>query len=584
MGKNYDIKTNPKRLTGNEVARYKDFDALLKKLQAPQPRQVSIYRRMALIGGAIAAALAGIFLVFQFTQQVDYYDQAQQHFAQQQFINPPLEQVKAAFASFKVDGQNGGVYEYPSGSKLIVPASAFIGKDGKPLSGEVTMHYREMHDFVDFFLAGIPMTYDSAGVNYNLESAGMIEIFAEQNGERVAMAPGKSIDVELISRVNVSPELEVPPGYNIYKLDVANRNWIYQEIDRMQVLDEADAQDLDINSPLYPAQKELAEKMQAIQVSEARELAAIEASIPLAKEPSKPLRANNNEYVFDLDFNDLKKPGATGELAETQKELAELYQQYEKMLWQLSPNANISPERLQKEFGEVSSLSIRKLNSRDYVLTLEKQDQQISVTIIPVLSGSDYDKAMQDFNLDFAAWQQKTGEREARLAAKKQALRQKIADMKKEAQDDFNQRIAELKASGLHYAATEEVIKKKVLNKFRATGFGIWNCDRPIPPDQVILAVTFKDENNRVFENTTGYLVDKSRNTVYRFLATKGTPLSFNKNSENLLWLVTEDNKLAVFRPEQFKSIEKGKESTFVLNTIDKRIENEADVREVLYL
>ncbi len=584
MGKNYNIKINSKRLSGKEVARYKDFDALLKKLEAPQPRQISIYRRLALISGSIAAALAGIFLIAHFSQKEDYQLLAEQHFAKQEFINPPLDELKAEFASFKVDGQSGGIYEYPSGSKLIVPASAFVGKDGKPLSGQVTMHYREMHDFVDFFLSGIPMTYDSAGINYNLESAGMIEIFAEQNGERVAMAPGKSIDVELVSRVNVSPELEVPPGYNIYKLDEAKRTWVYQEIDRMQVLDEAALEDLDENSPLYPAQKELAEKMQSIQITEANESASIEASIPKMKEPSKPMRANNNEYVFDLDFNDLKKPGATGELAETQRELADLYKQYEKMLWQLSPDANITPERLQKEFGEVSGLSIRKLNSRDYVLTLEKGEEEISVTVNPVLSGSDYEKAMQDFNQDFANWQQKTGEREARLAAKKQALKQKIATLKKEAQEDFSNRIEKMRASGMDYAATEEIIKKKVVNRFRATGFGIWNCDRPLPPDEVILAVTFKDENNRVFENTTGYLVDKSRNTVYRFLATKGTPLSFNKNSENLLWLVTDDNKLAVFRPEQFKSVEKGKESTFVLNTIDKRIEDESDVREVLYL
>ncbi|MCB0519506.1 MAG: hypothetical protein KDD27_11225 [Saprospiraceae bacterium] len=584
MKKKYDIQINPRRLSGKEVARHKDFDALLKKLNGAQPRLRILHKRWLMLSGAIAAAMAGIFFVFHFMARNDYPAMAGQYFSKQQFVNPPLDQVKAQFASFKVDGQFGGVYEYPSGSKLIVPASAFVGETGNPVSGEVTLHYREMHDYVDFFLSGIPMTYDSAGTTYNLESAGMIEIFAEQDGQRVAMAPGKSIDVALVSRVNVSPELVIPPGYNIYKLDEGQRNWVYQVVDEMEALEDGDALALDEASPLYPAQKELAEKLQSIQITAEREMANIEASIPKTKEPIRPAKANNNEYVFDLDFNDLKNPAATGELAETQKELAGLYNQYEKMLWQLSPQANITPERLQKEFSEVSGLRIRKLNERDYVLTLEKGDNTISVTVNPVWSGNDYEKAMQDFNEEFAAWQQKTGEREARLAAKKQALLQNIDQLKKEAQAAFQTSIAALKAKGLDYAATEEIIKKKVVNRFRATGFGIWNCDRPLPPEQLVLAVTFKDSQGKTFENTTGYLVDKSRNTVYRFLATRDTPLSFNKNSENLLWLVTDENKLAVFRPEQFKSVAKGETAILVLETIDKKIEDESDVREVLYL
>ena len=589
MKKRFDIKLNPRRLTSQQIARHKNFDALLKKFKS-EPRYQPIVRRLMYVAGAMAAVLAGLFFFTQVFTGQGYELREQAFFAAQKFVNPPLSDVKPAFAKFDVNPTAGGVYVYPSGSRLIVPGAAFVDETGQALKGEVTLHYREMHDFVDFFLSGIPMTYDSAGVSYNLESAGMIEIFAEQNGKRVNMAPGKSINVELVSRVNVSPTLEVPNGYNIYKLDEEIRSWEYREIDRIQVLEDEMGVELNENSPFYPARKELKEKMQAIQITAANEMAKIEASIPSAKEPLKPIRANGSDYVFDLDLKDLFPPslsplGDSSAFNPAKEELRQLYRKYEKMLWQLSPQSNITPERLQNEFGSVTGLRIHKLNNRDFELTLEKNGQSLTVIVNPVLSGSDYDKAMAEFNRDFEVWQKQVRDREAQLADQKEALRKRIDENRRLAQLTFEERIAELRKQGLDYAASDEIIKKKVVNRFTASGFGIWNCDRPLPPEMIQLAVTFKDQHNKVFKNTTVYLVDKSRNTVYRFLTEDGTELRFNKNSENMLWLVTEENKIAVFRPEDFKKINPAsKEQTFVLETVDRKIEDENDVREVLLL
>jgi len=61
--------------------------------------------------------------------------------------------------------------------------------------------------------------------------------------------------------------------------------------------------------------------------------------------------------------------------------------------------------------------------------------------------------------------------------------------------------------------------------------------------------------------------------------------MSFNRNSQHLLWVVTGDNQIAVFRDEDFKRIPEGeKDFTFVLKDTGKTIENEEDVREVLSL
>lgn len=586
MKKQYKIHLNPKRLTSQQIARHKNFDALLQQFQAQPSSRKPIFRRLVYGSVAIAAAVAGLIFFSQFFNRKTYQQREQAFFAAQRFVQPPLEHIKPQFASFRLNPSIGGTYEHSSGSRLFIPAAAFVNKNGAAVTGEVTLHYREMHDFIDFFLSGIPMTYDSAGVTYNLESAGMIEVFAEQNGERVQLMHGKSIGVELISNVNMSPFINVPTGYNIYHLDESRRNWVYQEIDRMEVLDNAPVtESLNENSPFYPAQSAYQEKMQVIQIREATETARIEASIPKMKEPAKPQKAGNSDYVFDLDFKDLKKKDNGNQADETQQELTELYRQYEKMLWQVSPQSNISPERLQKEFSQVTGLSIRKLNNRDYELTLEKNGQSLAVVVNPVLSGSDYEKALTDFNRDFESWKKQTDEREARLATQKEALKKQVEAEKSLARQELEDKIAGLRAKGMDYAANEEIIKKKVLNRFSVSSFGIWNCDRPLPPEVLQLAANFKDQNGKPFNNRPAYLVDKNLNTVFRFLADGETVLRFNKNSNNLLWIMTEDNKIAVFRPENFGSIPPDvSKHTFVLQTIDKSVKDEKDIREILYL
>lgn len=581
MKKNYDIRFNPKSLSGKEVAKHKDFDALLKKYEAGEgkPPTKPLFRRIGYAVAAIAAAITVLFIVFNGLNQESYEDKVAEWEKNQPFINPPLTNVKPQFASYKVNPSEGGVYKYPSGSQLTVPAAAFIGQNGESIEGEVVIHYREMHDFVDFFLSGIPMTYDSAGVNYTLESAGMIEIFAEQDGQRVNMAPGKSIDVELVSNVNVSPELDVPEGFNIYKLDTEKREWVYQEIDRIEVLDEdLRFAQLEEDDPLYKEKKDYLAKLETIQISQETELAKIESSIPKPVKPVKPGKAHD-DHAFSLDLSDLIEENGTANA-----ELTALYQKYEKMLWQISPNSEVTTNELQA-FGVATGMKMKKLNGREFELTLEKENAELTVSVNPVLSGDEYEAAMTEFANEMERFQSLSAQRDAQLKAQRTALENEFSEKKRQAKMAFDDRIAEMRANGNEYAALDEIIKKKVVNRFRATGFGVWNCDRPLPPDLRILMASFEDEKGQKLNNRTAYLVDQNRNTVYRFLAEDGAKFRFNANSNNLLWLLTDDNKIAVFRPEDFKAISEGEKSfTFEMETVNKKIDNEEDVRDILYL
>ncbi len=585
MGNNYNIKINPKLPSSEDIARHKDFGALLKQYreQKGEARRKRMRRlRIVSAGSAIAAAIAAVAIVLGgvFTAPAPPSLTAEEYFARQEFVHPPIEEAKPAFTSFRVDANQGGVYEYPSGSRLVIPAAAFADDYGRLIEGEVDVRYREMHDFVDFFLAGIPMAYDSAGVAYNLESAGMIEIYAEQNGKRVKLAPGKNIDVELVSEI-ILPRinLNVPPRYNIYQLDTFSRRWMYHDIDQIQMIGE---EILDKDDPLFAYKEQLIQRMEAIENQAATRLGAIEATIPKPVEPLRPQAADGNLPTLELNFLDGSVTVEDTENGKLQNELAKLQQTYQGIIWQISPS---SPAYDERAFNvNWQSVRIRPVNNRDYELTLIHPQNQLTLIVSPVLLGEDYQRAINRYQQELDKYEAALAEREEQLREQKEAVLAEVERQKAEAFNTYESQLAELRAQGTEFGEdTRYLVRRKVINRFKATAFGIWNCDRPVPPSEQQILASFRDQHGNTYRNHTAYLVDKSRNTVFRFYATEDTPLHFNAHSENILWVVTDDNKIAVLRPEAFKRINQKKDSyTFQLQLVDKAIRNEEDVRDIL--
>lgn len=577
MSNNYQINLNPKEPDKEQIAKYQDFDALLAKFQATQvPTRTVKVRRLAFAASAFAAAVTGlIFFIFlnQSPQQTP-----DEYFAQQEYVNPPLENFTPQFTSQKVNVNQGGVFEFETGSRMVVPVAAFADDYGNPVQGEVDIHFREMHDFIDFFLAGMPMIYDSAGVRYHLESAGMVEIYAEQNGQRVHLVSGKNIEVELVSEINV-PNLNVPPRYNIYKLDSAARNWVYQDIDRIQMLED---EVLDANDPLYPMKKDLFDEIAQIENRAKAEIKLIESSIIKPVEPLRPIEKYGNNPTLELDFQDQNITFETETLEEQLKEESLALQKlYTGTIWQVSPN---NPSYDQNAFKvEWEGIQLKQLNYRDYELTLIHGENRLNLVVNPVLIGDDYQKAMELYETQYAEYQNAIEFWENQLEEQKNKVQAQMETEKAEAQVAFNERLNTLRDQGLEYLATQEIMKRRIINRFNVTSLGIWNCDRPIAPEDHQINARFKDKSGKDYINRIGFLVDKSRNSVHQFLATKDTKLHFNPDSENLLWIITEDNKIAVFSPDDFKKINRKKGNfTFELTVMDQELNSEEEVRKIL--
>ena len=570
----YNIKINPPQPSSDDIAKHQDFDALLTQFKkTPLPEEVKSERKPRVIWLRYAAAAAAVFLLAIMVRGLLQGEKGmndEQFFASQPLINPPLDDIKPTFASAKINANEGGIYEYNNGSKLIVPAAAFRNTDGKLVEGEVEIEYREMHDYVDFFLSGIPMTYDSAGTKYVLESAGMVEIIAKQNGQPVKMQPGKEIKVELISYINM-PRLNVNPKYNIYKLNASTRSWEYRNVDNIQIIEDLDNEGFE-NEELNGFKTNYQNSLSKITTAEDLEIKQLEATIGMPIKPTRPFRANTNEFSFDLDISDNASPVV--------KNLGEKYQN---IIWHISPN---SPEINTNAFNVVwESMDLKPLDDgQDFELTLINGTHQERVIVTPALSGNEFTQAMSVYDEAMKTYRNALEARALALEENRNLIIEKYVSQKEAAKKEFVKTIEEWRIQNQNDPALNQMVRKKIINRFVANEFGIWNCDRPIHPDDLGVEANFELDKNAEVTDEIAYLVNKNRNTIVRIYAKDGAKVNFDQKSDNLMWMVTKDNQIAIFRPQEFKKInqKKGGNHTFRMKVEPDALKSEEDVRKVL--
>ncbi len=590
MQKKYDIRFNPPKLSQEDIAKHKNFAAILeehRRRSADKPKPAKVFslsaRRVAPYITAMAAAIA-LLLYFRYTNTAEDQNIQKAYFASQPYINQPLENIKKPFNTMIVSGDIGGTLTFNRGSKFHVPAAAFVNEKGEAVTGDVEIRYREFHDYVDFFLSGIPMTYDSAGVEYTLESAGMIEIYAEKGGQRVFLHPEKNIDVELVSEIQ-TPYIDIPPKYNIYQLDRENRRWNYQNPDKIQFLDEEEengqkVRALNSNPELF-LESQQRQALDELEAEKIKALDDLEDQFPKPQKPEKPAQLDGGEKAFQIDLEDFD---AIDLLPINGKSLEEQKARYKGGLWQPAPG---SPSVEQNLLSNVvwESIHLKQISQRTFLLKLFYGDSSVSLQVNPVYSAEEYAQALNEYQSEIKSYEDNLSDWNKKIEPAKKAIRASFDLKKNEVQTEFDEKIAIYRKGGIDALANSEKLPRKIVNRFEVNSFGIWNCDRPLPPAiKTVKAEFFNTTTGEILENTTAYLVDQAKNTVTRFYVYEGCEIKFNHHSHNLLWLITPEGKVAVYRPEAFKKINtEEEEHTFAMEVIEKSLDSENDLREVLY-
>lgn len=568
------VNINRPEISADEINRRRDFDSVLKNSTGAGGKP--FFKNPWFLSGVVAVTVAvvtGVLLLNRNeTGQVASQNTTQASDADtaglaafykaeeaKSCIAPPIAGLDIPYTSYKVNPGKGGTFDFKTGSTFTVPQNAFVDENGKPVKGEVELRYREFHDAADFFVAGIPMTYDSAGVKYQFESAGMIEMLAYQDGKPVNMAPGKTIRIEMASE-------QEGTQYNLYELDTLKNNWSCLGKDKVVAPGESkkggkpDLQnDLASKAEALPEYKALESKKEVALEEKETKIAALPK---LAPEPKKPVKVNKDKYTVNIDINLADFPEFTT---------------FKNVQWELGAENKMTSGMwtdLNKTEWEDATIKEGTKKGENYYLSLKKGTKKISNLVVnPVFEGKNYETAMADFQDKFSKYASaldKRKEEERRIEEKYLA---DVAALKKqqEALAAEWKRKAEEQESNL---STEQ----KVMRSFTISKFGVFNCDNPsVYPKGMTCSVALVNEKDKPLRCYDIYLVDKKINGLFTYYKNPVATFSFNPNSSNLLWTV-ENGVLYYISQDQFMELRSGSHSVR-MTRVDRKFETVDDMK-----
>ncbi|MBA3900718.1 MAG: hypothetical protein H0X62_11000, partial [Bacteroidetes bacterium] len=256
--KNIKFKYDRKEPSDAEMDAAKNFEIVHSKA-VPKNGNINPTRTIQTIIVVAVVALLGWYLFS--TEEI-----------QAPFVNPPMATANLEYSIYNINATNAQLLEYATGTTIEIPANSFVDKNGNPVMGDIEIRYREFHNPFEIFLSGIPMVYDSAGIQYHFESAGMFEILGFHGNEQVFINPEQQIQVKMASYNNGE-------YFNQYFLDTVNQNWNFIKKDNVEKFSTAI---IDV-----PSDEEKA-------ISD--------------NEPAKPIKADEKYYSFEVIFNEEEFP------------------------------------------------------------------------------------------------------------------------------------------------------------------------------------------------------------------------------------------------------------------------------------
>ncbi|MGL4596785.1 MAG: hypothetical protein ACRCYO_04620 [Bacteroidia bacterium] len=431
------------------------------------------------------------------------------------FIQPPLARLDIPFINRSLRVSQGGVLKFATGSQLKFPKNAFVDASGKAVSGQVDIRFREFHDAVDFFLSGIPMTYDSAGTKYQFESAGMVEVAAFQNGKVVYLKPGEKVEVELASP-------QTGKNYNVYRLDTAARNWIYLNKDNVKSPPDETVNPAgeEKNAAFEKIDLEQKAKEEQLQKQQQEAIKQVAVKNPLAEKPLEPRRSDKTKNRFTVKFNAHEFP----EMATYRDVLFEVDETREAFD---KNNYNITWDAVRLSKGE---------RSDRYIISLTKGIKTVRLDVYPVFAGKSYDEAKKVFDEQMVQYNAALSSREQAEFAERKRFETLMSENLAEANEARKKLEKQMKDKMLNGSVAE-----KALHLFTISRFGVYNCDRAeqYPKGALVNAQIQNEDGDMLVCNSPIYLVDHQCNALFTYFRNPEASFQFNPKSRNLVWTVS---------------------------------------------
>lgn len=528
------FNTNRKNISDEQALKHKSFDKVMAGYKALSTPLYKTFKFWAGAGVAVTTIVVATLLLTNNLRK-----------GTETAVKPPIESLDVPSVSYLVNADKDTLIRTKSGSQIKISANSFVDEKGNSITGKVEIKYREFHDVIDIFLSGIPMKYDSSGTEYHFESAGMFEIHGFQDNKEVFINETSPINILLASK-------QEGERFNIYKLNDKNGDWSYIGKDTAgNVEDHAFTE-----TKLLP---DLAEDL-AKEIREEKSKTDL-----LAKEkPVEPVIATPMSQNLKIEVDEIEFP-----------ELA----LYKNLLFEIDKNDKTYKSELSKITWDAASVKKGK-EKGTYILAFIKGKTEYSFLTRPVVSEKDYPKAVEVYNKKFDEYEKALVKRKEDEAQKERELKAEYDKLNAERLAELaevQQRMASESAQQMATNVTTDIIYRS----FMVSSFGIWNSDCPQNmPKGLMVSATFTDKNGKQLSFNTLYLVEKGKNAAYSLTNYDFSRFQFNPESENLLLGVTKDNKIALFKPEDFASLGKiGSSCKFKMQVLDKPFKNIDEVK-----
>jgi hypothetical protein len=132
-------------------------------------------------------------------------------------ITPVSTRFNVDFTEYNITAGKDTTLIFHSGTRIFIPACAIVNADETPVSGIVKLSYREMSDRAGIIATGIPMKVKDSSNGF-LETTGMMEIKAEQDGRALAIKNDCPVKLDMINT-------EAGTNVNLYYLNQKSGEW-----------------------------------------------------------------------------------------------------------------------------------------------------------------------------------------------------------------------------------------------------------------------------------------------------------------------------------------------------------------------
>lgn len=533
MEQRYNILFNRTPPKTEQVEAHQNFEQLLQRFDPPlnstnkRNKVVGMRSRIPYLTYFISTAAAVALLFFGWLQwqantTTSFTDQElAAYFAKQPFVLPPSTANVPDLQTTAIEQTEEDQKLALDNGELVISRTALFRDRGRAIERPVQLHYRQMDEVADYFLAGLPLAFSEAEQPVQLDAAVVLDVYATAAGRHIPIATGQTVEVTLNTHVYADTSLG---AYALYRLDTVARRW--------EKVAAVAATYQDIAWPQHWASVQAYRKLEANYADKIRQ-ASGSTKLPPPTAPQPPRNSVGNNPTIELDF--LNGLALTTDSDVRPEDMERLNS---RGIWELLPETGQIDMRAFNVVWE--QVRLRHLDSGDrYELTLINPERQEKLLVQPILlDNNNYQAAIQRYEAELAAYQDKLAsyqeqttpdspqliaERDEALAKAYTAILQEAAQLPLQEQTKYRQ--------------------QQVDFRFSISNWGLYAVARSLHALAPLSQTEYHNESENTQSKLMIYVADSRYKTIYRSLK-QGKKQALPLNETTKAWLVDEQGGL----------------------------------------